>query len=609
MNPKFFDVKKEKQDAIINAALKVFAENGYRKASTDVIVKEAGISKGLLFHYFISKSGVYEFIYDYSVKYMTLELTNAVNRKETDFFAIQRMIEACKTRVMKNYPYMQQFLTGAKYETHPDALKALNASGKGIEDAYNAIYKKVDMTRFPKDVDLDKVIRMIGWMSDGYIKDKCMDGTPDLDEMNAEFAGYLAMLRGRFYGRTVEEAAPEEEAIDMTDAVRDDSVMDSMRETTVSRLMEEKTEELSFEERLERGKRSAYDEGPGVTEEETAAEEMPVSEEVPADADQAVSEEADGREAEAAKEKEKEEKKTFSIEDEPETESSVPEIKVSDKPENEKEEDGLKEDTEETVIAASESEEALTEEIAEESTEPLDITSEEAEAVAEETVEDTQEITENRKSSKDKKKNKKTEKASGTKDREMREVTISIDDFSDAFKSYDTYTYGGKGTLYAASGAVKTYIPDFKVIQFYETSRLDDFTYGSDSRGGRGIPYDSSDNIQIFVEEDDEDDYDYPDYSDEPVKEEAPGSEQVSMIQGRGADASNNDDLDIDGLTDKIMTNTEKESAEFDRARELSEMGPAPVLPDFSPEKLRRMNDNVGDEDDENSHLYRPVNF
>ena len=41
MNPKFFDVKKEKQDAIINACLKVFAENGYKKASTDVIVKTA----------------------------------------------------------------------------------------------------------------------------------------------------------------------------------------------------------------------------------------------------------------------------------------------------------------------------------------------------------------------------------------------------------------------------------------------------------------------------------------------------------------------------------------------------------------------------------------
>ena len=51
MNDKFFDLKKEKQDRMINAALKVFALRGYRHASTDDIVKEAGISKGLLFHY------------------------------------------------------------------------------------------------------------------------------------------------------------------------------------------------------------------------------------------------------------------------------------------------------------------------------------------------------------------------------------------------------------------------------------------------------------------------------------------------------------------------------------------------------------------------------
>ena len=41
MNEKFFDLKKEKQDRMINAALKVFAENGFRRASTDEMVKEA----------------------------------------------------------------------------------------------------------------------------------------------------------------------------------------------------------------------------------------------------------------------------------------------------------------------------------------------------------------------------------------------------------------------------------------------------------------------------------------------------------------------------------------------------------------------------------------
>lgn len=61
MNDKFFDVKKEKQDRIINASLKMFALNGYRHASTDDMVREAAISKGLLFHYFGSKLGLYVF--------------------------------------------------------------------------------------------------------------------------------------------------------------------------------------------------------------------------------------------------------------------------------------------------------------------------------------------------------------------------------------------------------------------------------------------------------------------------------------------------------------------------------------------------------------------
>ena len=45
MNEKFFDLKKEKQDRMINAAQKVFDLNGYRHASTDDIVLEAAISK------------------------------------------------------------------------------------------------------------------------------------------------------------------------------------------------------------------------------------------------------------------------------------------------------------------------------------------------------------------------------------------------------------------------------------------------------------------------------------------------------------------------------------------------------------------------------------
>jgi AcrR family transcriptional regulator len=48
MNERFFELKKDRQDRIINGAMRIFAQNGYRHASTDEMVAAASISKGLL---------------------------------------------------------------------------------------------------------------------------------------------------------------------------------------------------------------------------------------------------------------------------------------------------------------------------------------------------------------------------------------------------------------------------------------------------------------------------------------------------------------------------------------------------------------------------------
>ena len=106
MNSKFLDLDKGRQDAVINASLKAFAINGYKRASTDDIVKSAGISKGLLFHYFESKKGLYEFLHDYSVKYMSMELLRDVKGEPGNIFLLQKEVEKARIQVMKKYPYM-----------------------------------------------------------------------------------------------------------------------------------------------------------------------------------------------------------------------------------------------------------------------------------------------------------------------------------------------------------------------------------------------------------------------------------------------------------------------------------------------------------------------
>lgn len=55
MPVKLLELIPQKRDAILNAALKEFSSQGYDKASTNIIAKEAGISKALMFHYVSSK--------------------------------------------------------------------------------------------------------------------------------------------------------------------------------------------------------------------------------------------------------------------------------------------------------------------------------------------------------------------------------------------------------------------------------------------------------------------------------------------------------------------------------------------------------------------------
>ena len=169
MNDKFFELKKEKQDRMINAALKVFAMQGYKHASTDDIVKEAGVSKGLLFHYFESKLGVYEFIYEYSVRYMVLELGTMVSRSETNLFDVMKQVEFARMNAMREYPYMQQFLNRATSEDVGEVLLATEEKRSILEEEYNRIKAQIRFTGFPAGVDGRKLQRMMDFTIKGLL--------------------------------------------------------------------------------------------------------------------------------------------------------------------------------------------------------------------------------------------------------------------------------------------------------------------------------------------------------------------------------------------------------------------------------------------------------
>ena len=195
MNEKFFELKKEKQDRMINAALLVFSKYGYYHASTDEIVREANISKGLLFHYFVSKIGMYAFLYDYATRFVTLELAQNVDRNETDYFELYHQVLAAKAASMAQYPYIFLFLKKADEETQPEALNEISERREKYQRIMEALRERADITKFMPGVDYKKIGEILDYTTDGLLEKSVKEGNFRADMFLEEAQEYINMIR------------------------------------------------------------------------------------------------------------------------------------------------------------------------------------------------------------------------------------------------------------------------------------------------------------------------------------------------------------------------------------------------------------------------------
>ena len=195
MNEKFFDLKKEKQDRMINASLKVFAMNGYAHASTDDIVREAGISKGLLFHYFVSKLGLYSFIYDYSIRYVILELTTGVDKEETDYFRLVGQIREAELQVMRNYPCMMLFLNNSRLENVSEVLLETEDKRNILSEKYAQILSQATGEELDERLNREQLSEMIRFTTEGLMRRHFFDGSFQPELYHQELKQYLGTMR------------------------------------------------------------------------------------------------------------------------------------------------------------------------------------------------------------------------------------------------------------------------------------------------------------------------------------------------------------------------------------------------------------------------------
>lgn len=189
MNEKFYALPIEKQNRIINAGFKVFAENSYKKSPVNEIALEAGISKSLLFFYFKNKKELYLFLLKESEEITKRTLMESgVYDKDDDIFDMMYKGLLVKAKMMRDYPDMGKFSIKAYYEKDPDIVNEVREIiAPYTEMKTNQALPPLDITKFKEGIDLRLMYQDMYLASEGYLWRMQQMDELDIDKMVEDY--------------------------------------------------------------------------------------------------------------------------------------------------------------------------------------------------------------------------------------------------------------------------------------------------------------------------------------------------------------------------------------------------------------------------------------
>lgn len=188
MITKLLELAPKRRDAVLNAALKEFSLQGYDNASTNVIAKEAGISKALMFHYVSSKQELFLIVYDYFSNLMKKEYFELMNYDEEDIFDRLRQSYFLQIKLFEKYPWISEFNKLRRITNSIEVNKELEDRAiKENSSCYPKLFDKIDETKFRNELDIEKCKQIIFWSNVGFTSQLLEDlRNGDISAFNCE---------------------------------------------------------------------------------------------------------------------------------------------------------------------------------------------------------------------------------------------------------------------------------------------------------------------------------------------------------------------------------------------------------------------------------------
>lgn len=201
------DLEPERRDAVLTAALGEFAARGYDAASTNVIAREAGISKALMFHYVGSKQGLFLLVCDYFAALLEREYFSLMDYSQTDLLERLRQSYRLQMGLVRRYPQILElhrlFAPTKSEEVNRELRKRAIEAPASCDER---LFAGIDETKFRKGLDVERCKQLILWSNVGFanqILDELRGervSNQDYDQAFSTLDAYLDELRRAFYG-------------------------------------------------------------------------------------------------------------------------------------------------------------------------------------------------------------------------------------------------------------------------------------------------------------------------------------------------------------------------------------------------------------------------
>lgn len=201
------NLSEDKKYNIIYASIDEFSEKGYSKASTNTIMKNAGVSKGLIFHYFGNKKNLYIYIVQYTCDRMSQFLSLNTLKGKYDVFELITDILVRKVQIAYEHPKMYMLIFDAFYNTPDEVKEEFSNKAANLKNSTITMLKdKIDTSKFREDIEYEKAVHLIyvfiEAMTSKHIdafRSRPDKGLSQIDMLLEELKSYIDILKKGAY--------------------------------------------------------------------------------------------------------------------------------------------------------------------------------------------------------------------------------------------------------------------------------------------------------------------------------------------------------------------------------------------------------------------------